>query len=190
MAALWRATRRGSTLGSREINLKSAANGRTARRGLQTQHWGAVLGTRTTMPGVCSPCHGAAVCASPLLPNLYGGLGDESLPRCAAFSRRLFFRSRLAASNAPVVANRSRAHPEAVVDGRLAASLVDAMLGRDARVEQALLEDWRRKARCAPQQAERAYRGALDALDESRGFWAGAPGKTPPLAVGLVLARV
>ena len=147
MAALWRATRRGSTLASHgrgaarpptipgEINLKNAANG---RRGLQTQHWGAVLGTRTTMPGACSPCHGAAVCASPLLPNLYGGLGDESLPRCAAFSRRLFFRSRLAASNAPVVANRSRAHPEAVVDGRLAASLVDAMLGRDARVEQAL----------------------------------------------------
>ena len=53
------------------------------------------------------------------------------------------------------------------------------------------MEAWRRKARTAPpQQVARAYDRAVAAMDESRGFWAGTPGRTPPLAVGLLLARV
>ena len=177
MGSLLRVTRRGGAAARPWI--------RPARRRLNAADWAAVFGTRTTMPGQCSPVHGAALAASPLIPNLVY-LGEPRLPACTAWARALFARG---PRDAPLAPTTNKRAPESALDGERAAALAHALLGADAAHERLFLLDWEAHSLSGSERVRDAFSVARAAMAESTGFWGGGV-RDPPLALALLLAQV
>ncbi|KAJ8609142.1 hypothetical protein CTAYLR_006060 [Chrysophaeum taylorii] len=152
--------------------------------------WSALLGCATTMRAkagsVASPlnvAHGAALLASPVLPNLHAQHGGE-YSATSALVRSLFERRRSDDSE-PLRATSNRNMPEHALEPELSASLCHAlMLGEGGGFVERFLEDWRAASRCDAARVRESLDVAVAALREC-----GADGLDPPLAIAAILAH-
>lgn len=159
--------------------------------------WRKLLGVATTMrakPGAVlsslNVAHGAALLASPILPNLHAqsGVGGE-YPATSAWVRRLF--DWTGRTGEPLVPTTRLDRPERSLGPELSAMLCHALLCRSlslpeeaARVE-TFLKAWQRAAGTDEATVRETFAAGAAAVDECQ-----ADGVDPPLAIGAMLAYV
>lgn len=159
--------------------------------------WRKLLGVATTMrakPGAIlstlNVAHGAALLASPILPNLHAqsGVGGE-YPATSAWVRGLF--DWTGRSGEPLLPTTRLDAPERSLGPELCAMLCHTLLSRSlslpdeaARVE-AFLKAWQRAAGTDEATVRERFTAGAAAVDECQ-----ADGVDPPLAIGAMLAYV
>lgn len=157
--------------------------------------WSAVLGCATTMrarpqaASVASPLnvvHGAALLASPVLPNLHAQGSRSEYPATSALVRALF--ERTGSDFEPLRATSNRLVPEHALHPELSASLCYALTLGDgpwkAKFVSDLLREWALAAGCETARVEASFATAEAAVEESR-----KDGLDPCLGLAAVVAH-